>query len=226
MIENASGIILRVRPLTESSLIVSWLTPQFGRISTVAKGARRPKSPFSGKLDVFYLDDFSFSRSQRSELHNLREVALKDSHPVLRQDLGYLQQAAYCAALIEQTTEAESPIAGMYELFASMLAFLPQVPRQPRTVFAFELKLLAELGLEPDPTQTHLSAGGRELLQSLLRQSWKEISELKPKAPTVAEVRRFLQGFLVYHLSRLPRNRPAAIGHGPESASPAAAIGS
>ena len=32
-----------------------------GRISTVAKGARRPKSPFAGKLDLFYEADFSYS---------------------------------------------------------------------------------------------------------------------------------------------------------------------
>ena len=41
MIQNATGLILRTRPLTETSLIVHWLTPDFGRIATVAKGARR-----------------------------------------------------------------------------------------------------------------------------------------------------------------------------------------
>ena len=65
MTESATGIILRTRPLTETSLIVHWLTPNFGRIATVAKGARRPKSPFAGKLDLFYVADFSFSRSRQ-----------------------------------------------------------------------------------------------------------------------------------------------------------------
>ena len=54
MIETATGLILRTRPLTETSLIVHWLTPDFGRIATVAKGARRNQSPFLGKLDLFY----------------------------------------------------------------------------------------------------------------------------------------------------------------------------
>ncbi len=74
MIETATGIILRTRPLTETSLILHWLTPDFGRLATVAKGARRPKSPFAGRLDLFYAADFSFSRSRSSDLHNLREV--------------------------------------------------------------------------------------------------------------------------------------------------------
>src|SRR2546423_7069913 len=102
MIESTTGLILRTRPLTESSLIVHWLTADNGRLATVAKGARRPKSPFRGKLDLFYLADFSFRRSRRSELHLLREVALRNPHPALRRNLAYLTQASYCALLIEQ----------------------------------------------------------------------------------------------------------------------------
>src|SRR6266851_4764215 len=98
MIETTTGVVLRTRPLTETSLIVQWLTPTLGRIATVAKGARRPKSPFRGKLDLFYLADFSFSRSRRSELHTLREASLRETHAFLREELGYLQQACYCAA--------------------------------------------------------------------------------------------------------------------------------
>src|SRR5512140_207827 len=105
MIQTTEGLVLRTRPLTETSLIVCWLTPDCGRISTVAKGARRPKSPFRGRLDLFYEAEFSFRRSRRSELHTLNEVVLRDTHAGLRQDLAYLQQASYCAALVEQTTE-------------------------------------------------------------------------------------------------------------------------
>ena len=88
MIQSATGIILRTRPLTDTSLIVHWLTPDFGRMATVAKGARRLKSPFLGKLDLFYLADFSFSRGRRSDLHLLREVGLRETHGPLRQKSG------------------------------------------------------------------------------------------------------------------------------------------
>ena len=93
MIESATGLILRTRSFTETSLIVHWLTPNFGRIATLAKGARRPKSPFLGKLDLFYLADFSFSRSRRSDLHMLREVSLREMHGALR------QTSLYCIKL-------------------------------------------------------------------------------------------------------------------------------
>src|SRR3954466_13262524 len=102
-IERAVGIVLRTRRLTDTSLIVQWLTPDIGRIATVAKGALRPKSPFHGKVDLFYTADFTFSRSRRSELHTLRELGLRETYRSLREDLGKLQRACYCANLIEQT---------------------------------------------------------------------------------------------------------------------------
>src|SRR5690348_13402089 len=108
MIQSATGLILRTRHLTETSLIVHWLTPDFGRIATVAQGARRPKSPFLGKLDLFYVADFSFSRSRRSDLHRLREVGLRELHAALRQNLATLRQATYATAFIEQATETET----------------------------------------------------------------------------------------------------------------------
>src|SRR5258708_14951215 len=125
MSENAIGLVLRTRPVTETSLIVHWLPPEFGRLATVAKGARRPKSPFRGKLDLFYLVDFSFSRSRRSELHSLREVSLLEPHAALRHDLAYLQQAAYCVRLLEQTTETETPLESIFELLRGFLDSLP-----------------------------------------------------------------------------------------------------
>src|SRR5688572_33287793 len=101
MDERTTGVVLRTRPLTESSLIVHWLTPELGRVGTIAKGARRPKSPFAGKMDLFYTAEFMFARSRRSDLHILREVSLQATRDVLRRDLSYLHQAAYCSRLIE-----------------------------------------------------------------------------------------------------------------------------
>src|SRR5436309_15296219 len=116
MVERAQGLILRTRPLTDTSLIVHWLTPELGRIATVAKGARRSNSPFRGKLDLFYLADFSFARSRRSDLHTLREVSILDIRPGIRRDIQLLQQASYATALIEQATETETPLEAVFHL--------------------------------------------------------------------------------------------------------------
>ncbi len=208
MIERATGLIVRTRPFTETSLIVHWLTREFGRTNTIAKGARRPKSPFRGKLDLFYLAEFSFSRSRRSELHTLCEVSLRDTHPALRRELGYLQQAAYGIALVEQVTERETPLPAIFELTADLLDFIPRQSALPHTIFAFELKLLDELGLKPDLNRSKLSPGVRQIAGALLAGGWSAVSRLKLTAAQVEELRQFLHGFLVYHLGRIPRGRP------------------
>ncbi len=208
MIQTATGIILRTRPLTETSLIVNWLTTEQGRISTVAKGARRPKSPFAGKLDLFYEAEFSFTRSQRSDLHALREVSLKETHAPLRQEMGWLQQASYATALIEQATERETPLPGLHELLHGLLAHLPQHPPQPRTIYAFELKLLDELGLRPDLDDAKLSAPTRQLVDALTEQDWNKLAALAATAAQAKELRQFLHGFLIYHLGKIPKGRP------------------
>ena len=211
MIENATGLVLRTRPLTETSLIVQWLTPNFGRLATVAKGARRPKSPFRGKLDLFYLADFSFSRSQRSELHNLREVSLCETRPALRHELAYLEQASYCSALIAQTTETETPLADIFSLMRNFLDQLPNQPPAARNVFTFELKLLAELGLAPDLENSRLTPGSKEIVRSLEQRDWSSLARLKLSAAQATELREFLHGYLIFHLGKIPRGRAEAL---------------
>jgi DNA repair protein RecO (recombination protein O) len=212
MTETATGLILRTRPLTETSLIIHWLTPDFGRLATVAKGARRPKSPFAGKLDLFYLADFSFARSRRSELHTLREVSLRETHRSLRQDMGRLQQAAYCAALVEQTTEMETPLPVVFELMTGFLRHLAGRPALPQMLFAFEVKLLSELGLQPDFDKDLPGPDLKQILRILLVSDWQALGRLKLSEKQAAGTRQFLHGFLVYHLGKLPANRSRAAG--------------
>jgi DNA repair protein RecO (recombination protein O) len=208
--ERATGIVLRTYPLTETSLIVHWLTAELGRVSTVAKGARRPASPFRGKLDLFYHCEISFARSRRSDLHTLREVAVREMHEALRQDLGWLRQAAYGAALIEQATETETPLPGLFALYREFLQHLPQHPPEALTVFAFEMKVLAELGLTPNLAEARLSAGCRQILEKCLAVEMADLARLKLSPAQTAELRHFLHGFLVFHLGRIPASRGAA----------------
>ena len=177
----------------------------------MAKGARRPKSPFRGQLDLFYEAEFSFARSRRSELHNLREVVLRETHPTLRQNLGWIQQASYFTTLVEQTTETETPIPVVYQLVRAALAELPKTDPTPRTLFAFELKLLTELGLAPDLADTTLSPGSRQLADRLTTGDWALISKRKLSELQTRELRQFLHGFLIYHLGKIPAARTAAL---------------
>lgn len=212
MIKSGAGIILRTLPLTETSLIIQWLSPQFGRIATAAKGARRAKSPFSGKLDLFYEADMTLSRSRSSDLHTLREVNLTQTHAALRLDVGKLRQAAYAASFIVQATEPETPLPEMYELFRDFLESSCAHEPSPQLVLAFELKMLAELGLEPDWKEAKVDPGTRKTAEAMLQRKFASILSLKPTDKQLTALQQFLHGFIIFHLGKLPPGRAHSLG--------------
>jgi len=177
----------------------------------VAKGARRPKSPFAGKLDLFYAADLTFRQSQRSELHQLREVKVWKTHPPLRSDLQRLQLACYFAQLLEQSTEINTPLPGLFPLFEHALEALVQLPIDPVLVHSFEMKLLAELGLSPELSDTKLSPGSRQILERITTADWAMIPRIKLSSAQAEELEIFLRGFLTYHLGGVPKSRSLAL---------------
>jgi DNA repair protein RecO (recombination protein O) len=211
---RAHGIILRTRLLTETSLVVQWLTVEYGRIATAAKGARRAKSPFRGKLDLFFEGEFTYVLSRRSSLHTLKEFHLTDTHSALRHDLGYLQQASYAAALLEQATESDTPLPAVHALFLGFLQFLGRAAASPKGIFAFELKLLQELGLRPEFDEASVSVGSKKVMQHLADEPWEQIFALELNTSQSTEIRQFLHGFLIFHLGKFPASRAGALHPG------------
>lgn len=214
-IERATGLVLRTLQFTETSLIVRWLTPTWGRVSTIAKGARRPKSPFLGKLDLFYEVDFTFSRSRTSALHILREADVRNSNEGLRKDYHRLCQVAYCARLIECTTEEETPLPAPYALLRDLVTVVSLTRPNPLLVLAFELKLLAESGLNPDWSKTVLAPETVALGLRLLNADFQTIAQSKIDTGPAQELAKFMGNFIQYHFGRIPGNRRSVLVFGP-----------
>ena len=212
MDENAHGIILRVRPLTETSLIIHWLTIEHGRLGTVAKGARRAKSPFRGKLDLLFKGGFAFHRSRKSDLHTLREVHIDATHASLRDDIPRLQLLAYATRFIEKATEPENSLPGIYAIFSTLLAHLDTHPTRPALVYALEIKMLNELGLAPALDESRLNDGTRDLLEHLAILNWDTITKLKPTRSQAEAARQFLGNFIQHNLGKIPKGRVSALG--------------
>ena len=95
----------------------------------------------------------------------------------------------------------------MHDVLARLCAATPN----PRTVFAFELKLLEELGQSPDLPDSKLSEGARHLARTLTQGDWDMIRRVKLSEAQTRELRQFLHGFMIYHLERIPPSRTAAL---------------
>jgi DNA repair protein RecO (recombination protein O) len=146
-VETAAAILLRKVKLTESSLIITWFTEAHGKLKTVAKGARRPRSPFAGRLDLFFAAEITYARSSRSELHILREVAVRDAREGLRLDYNRTCLAAYFVELIELTTEFEHAVPELYDLLRRALDYLDKNVPTRRAMLHFERELSRLLGV-------------------------------------------------------------------------------
>jgi DNA repair protein RecO (recombination protein O) len=141
------GFIVARLPFGNTSLIIRCLTQPAGRLTFLAKGANRPKGPFVGLLDLFYLADFHYLPSRQGDMHTLRELKLIEPHLGLRKSYTNLLAAQYFAELIEAITEPSTPIPGEVELFGKALAYLCETEATWRAVERFERRILALAGV-------------------------------------------------------------------------------
>jgi DNA repair protein RecO (recombination protein O) len=145
--ESTEAILIRKRKFRDTSLIVSWCTESIGCVQTVAKGARRPKSPFAGKLDLFFEAEISVVRSRKSDLHTLAEVVLKNPFAGIRSNYLRTQSAAYFVELIEICTERDHREPELFELLRRAFGYLDANNPSARAVAHFETELARIAGV-------------------------------------------------------------------------------
>jgi len=145
--ESTVAILLRKRKFSDTSLIVSWCTESLGCIQTVAKGARRAKSPFAGKLDLFFEVEIQIARSRRSDLHTLTEVVLRNPFGGIRKNYLRTQTAAYFVELIEICTERDHREPELFALLSRAFGYLDANDPNLRAVTHFETELARIAGV-------------------------------------------------------------------------------
>jgi len=174
-LNSTHAILIRQTRLSDTSLIVHWFTESHGLVKTVAKGARRPKSPFGGKLDLFFGGEIVFQAARKGELHALREVAIHDWREGLRANYTSTLLAAYCCQLVADAVEPEHPEPGIHDLLERALNHLNGSPPSLRALQHFEKELSGLLGVAHD----HRSA--KDALRELIGRLPESRSELEER---------------------------------------------
>ena len=151
--ERSDGILVRLTKLTDTSWIVHWFTEEAGLIKTVAKGARRPKSPFAGKLDLFFSSEVHWSRARRGELHTLREAEPHHLREGIRRDYHSALVAGYFCRLLETAVELEHPEPSLHDLLRRGLDHIDTSGASSRALLHFETELARLLGLGQEKRQ-------------------------------------------------------------------------
>lgn len=121
MILKTTAIPLYVTDVSNTSRIVTWLSAEYGKLSTILKGEQRKNSLFRGQYELFSTSELVFyDRSQRG-LHITKECALLEARPVFRTNWRACATAGYIAALFAKTTPRHGHEPKRFERFEEML---------------------------------------------------------------------------------------------------------
>jgi DNA repair protein RecO (recombination protein O) len=171
---KTEAVVLRSIRYGEADRILHLYTPARGRVGAIAKGVRRARSRFGGRLEPFFRLRIELHEG-RGELLTVTGAQTIDAHPRLRGDAHALDAAARACDAVGRLFETSEPHPGVFNLLCRKLALLDQqvAPAHPAEAdgalseradaLAFRLKLLLAAGLAP-----HLGAcaccGEREQL--------------------------------------------------------------
>jgi DNA repair protein RecO (recombination protein O) len=150
---KTEAVVLRSIRYGEADRILHLYSATRGRIGAIAKGARKPKSRFGGRLEPFFRLAMVLHEG-RGELLTVTNVATLDGYPRLRASGPSLNAGARaCDAVLRllDSTEANRPA---YNLLCRYLAILddPAAERAAslETALSFRLKLALAAGFSPE----------------------------------------------------------------------------
>jgi DNA repair protein RecO (recombination protein O) len=147
---KTEAIVLRGIRYGEADRVLHLYTPHRGRVSAIAKGVRRARSRFGGRLEPFFRLRLVLHEG-RGELLTVTGAETVDGHPRLREHAAALDGAARACDAVARLFGDGEPHAGVYHLLANELALLDARPQQATraNALAFRLKLLLAAGFAP-----------------------------------------------------------------------------
>ena len=147
--EKSEAIVLRVVPWSETSAVVTLFTRDFGKVSAIAKGARRLRSPFESSLDLLAKSHIVFIQKSNDTLDLLTESKLIRRFRSGQIALLPLYCGYYVAELMLGLTEDNQKASELYEVIDRTLIDLDEGQSAAEIVLRFEMQVMRLLGHLP-----------------------------------------------------------------------------
>jgi len=206
---TADALVLRTYKLGEADRIVVFLTRDRGKKRGVAKGARRPKSRFTGALEPLTEARVAYFEKERRELVGLNYAEAVQSplslcgpaQPGAYNGSDALGYVSYFAELIDEWAQEADADERLYRLGASMLdALKAGVPVEPLARY-FEYWLLRLQGVYPEARGT-LSAGALGFLAASRGASPQQVGALPAPRSVLKELESVHRALIAMHLEK------------------------
>lgn len=161
---RSEAVVLRSLRYGEADRILHLYTPMRGRIGAIAKGVRRTRSRFGGRLEPFSHVDLQLHEG-RSDLLTVTGADTIHAHARLRDDAGALDAAARSCDAVARMFDSGEAHPEVFHLLCNELRLLEDEPGMATLAnqLAFRLKLLVAAGLGPQLSAC-ASCGEREHL--------------------------------------------------------------
>lgn len=147
--EKTPAVVIRMADFSESSRVLTLFTREFGKVSVIAKGAKRLKGPFEAALDLLTVCNIVFIRKSSSGLDILTEAQLVKRFKSNSKDLGPLYAGYYAAELLAGLTEEYDPHPALFDEAVAALERFSSEGSLALAVLRFELVILREIGQLP-----------------------------------------------------------------------------
>ena len=150
---KTEAVVLRSIRYGEADRILHLYSAKRGRIGAIAKGARRPRSRFGGRLEPFFRLDLILHEG-RGELLTVTQVNTVDGYPRLRSSGPSLTAGARACDAVLRLLDSAEPNLPAYNLLCRYLALLDDSAAtqaaQLETALSFRLKLALAAGFAPE----------------------------------------------------------------------------
>ena len=146
-------MVLRTWKLGEADRIVSFVTPDRGKVRAVAKGVRKTGSRFGGRLEPTNHVALQLWEG-RGELHTVTQVEVRERFGALRSDLDRYGAAMTLLEAVDAVSQEQHPDPELHRMLVGALGALDR-RAAPLLVPAFLLRVLAHegmIGLDDDGT--------------------------------------------------------------------------
>jgi DNA repair protein RecO (recombination protein O) len=148
--ERTEAVVLRGVDFSETSRIVTFLSPERGRLACMAKGARRMKGNLAASLDTFNRVELVYYWKDGRGIQTLGETSLLDDFHGLKSDLEKASYAAFPLELAYKVAHENEPSQPLYAALVTGFAGLSKWPGDARTHVCWEVcRLLSAAGYAP-----------------------------------------------------------------------------
>jgi DNA repair protein RecO (recombination protein O) len=146
-IRHDQGIVLRSYPFGEADRVVVLLSPNNGKIRTVAKGIRKTKSRFGGRLEPFTHVDLVLYEGRN--LDTITQVSIIEGFPRVRQNLDLVVAAGTMVEAADAVAQEEESSIRLFLLLQRGLRALESGVVGSDLITSFLLKLADVVGVAP-----------------------------------------------------------------------------